>query len=128
MSAVLDASALLAWLRHEDGAEQVDAVLHDGILSAVNASEVVQKLNQNGADGARALTQVLGLGLVVVPFGADDALATAALWATTRTVGLSPGDRACLATGLRLQRPVLTADTAWKRLDANVGIEVQLLR
>lgn len=123
---VLDASAVLAWLQDEAGAERVDAVLHEGVLSAVNASEIAQKLTQHGADGARVVTQVLDLGLVLTPFTVADALAAAALWPTTRAAGLSLGDRACLATAQRLNRPVLTADLAWK--NAEVDVDIQFIR
>lgn len=123
---VLDASAALAWLRSEAGAEQVDAALDGSVLSAVNASEVAQKLIQHGADGSRALTQLLGLGLTLTPFTAEDALAAAELWAHTRPHGLSLGDRACLALAQRLQRPVLTSDQAWKQLELDV--ELQMIR
>lgn len=123
---VLDASAALAWLRAEAGAEQVDAALNGAVISAVNASETAQKLIQNGADGSRVLTQLLGLGLTLTPFGGEDALAAAEIWAHTKPYGLSLADRACLALAQRLQRPVLTADQAWKQLD--LDIELQMIR
>lgn len=126
MTLVLDASAVLAWLRDEAGAEQVDGALEGGVVSAVNASEVAQKLLHHGADGSRAMTQLLGLGLTLTPFTGDDALAAAELWPHTRTAGLSLGDRACLALARRLDSAVLTADQAWKGLDLDV--EIQLIR
>lgn len=126
MNAVLDASAALAWLRDEPGAEQVDAALNGGVISTVNASEAAQKLIQHGADGSRAVTQLLGLGLTLTPFTGDDALAAAELWPHTRTHGLSLADRACLALAQRLQRPVLTSDQAWKHLE--LDLELQMIR
>lgn len=126
MNAVLDASAALAWLREEPGADQVDAALDGGVISTVNASEAAQKLIHNGADGSRAMSQLVGLGLTLTPFTGDDALAAAELWPRTRTHGLSLADRACLALAQRLQRPVLTSDQAWKQLDLN--IELQMIR
>lgn len=126
MSAVLDASALLAWLRAEDGADQVDTHIDGSVISAVNASEVAQKVTQRGGYGSQAVTEALGLGLVLTPFGGEDALATAELWPHTHSQGLSLGDRACLALAHRLDRPALTADQAWKGLKTDV--EVQLIR
>ena len=70
-----------------------------------------------------------GLGgylLTVVPFGPADAVAAARLRAPTRALGLSLGDRACLAVALRFGTAALTADRAWATLD--VGVEVRLLR
>jgi PIN domain nuclease of toxin-antitoxin system len=48
------------------------------------------------------------------------------LWAPTRQLGLSLGDRACLSLGLRLGLTVLTCDRAWAQLSLDVVI--QLLR
>jgi len=50
----------------------------------------------------------------------------ARLRAATRAQGLSLGDRACLATGLRLGWPVITADRSWAIVD--VGVTVHLIR
>ena len=44
----------------------------------------------------------------------------------TRALGLSLGDRACLALGLRGGLPVLTADHAWQQL--TLGVVVQVIR
>ncbi len=126
MSAVLDASALLAWLRNEDGAEQVDEHLDGGVIGAVNLSEVAQKISRHGGDGSRVATESLGMGLTLTPFASEDALATAELWPRTREHGLSLGDRACLALARRLERPALTADQAWRNLD--LDLEIQLIR
>ena len=126
MSAVLDASALLAWLLEEDGADPVDAVLEGSVIGAVNASEVAQKIDQHGGRGSQAVTEATEMGLVLTPFGREDALATAELWPHTRHQGLSLGDRACLALAHRLDRPALTADQAWKSLD--LAVDVQLIR
>ncbi len=42
----------------------------------------------------------------------------------TKLLGLSLGDRACLALGMRLEIPVLTADTAWNDLTLNISIRM----
>ena len=52
----------------------------------------------------------------------DQACTTGALRAHTRTLGLSLGDRACLALGLKLGAPILTADRAWVELDLDLEI------
>jgi PIN domain nuclease of toxin-antitoxin system len=44
----------------------------------------------------------------------------------TRHLGLSLGDRACLALGIALKVPVYTAEKAWKKL--NVGLTVHVIR
>ncbi len=123
---VLDASAVLALLRAEPGAEQVETTVQTALLSTVNAAEVAQKAAHHGTDGAWALSELRDLGLDLVAFTAEHALAAAALWPHTRSAGLSLADRACLALAQRQECPALTADQAWKDLD--LGVEVQLIR
>jgi len=129
-SAVLDASALLAWLREEPGADGVDAALDGAAMSAVNWSETWQKLEQNGIDAARALRQVRALGVVVESFSAEDAATAAGLWPAGRAAGLSLGDRACLALAIRLGVPAITADAAWSRVQADLHptVVIRLVR
>lgn len=126
MNAVLDSSAVLAWLRDEPGAEVVQPLLADAVVSTVNWSELAQKLTQHGIDARRTLARLQVLGCTVEPFTEGDALRAGELWPHTKTVGLSLGDRACLATAHRLDLPAVTADKAWTVLD--VGVEVQLIR
>lgn len=109
---VLDASALLAFLHGEPGADEVESVLGNGaVCSAANWSEVAQiVIARSGAfDTARAL--LLSYGLVIEPVSAIDAETAAFMW--RRGSGLSLGDRLCLALGARLGAEVLTADRAW---------------
>jgi ribonuclease VapC len=123
---VLDASALLAFLHHEPGHAAVDAVLRGATISSVNWSEVIQKALARGVDVVGLQSDLSALGLTVLPFTADDAEVTAQLWVQTRALGLSLGDRACLALGLRRGQPVLTADRSWQQL--SVGADVRIIR
>ena len=70
MTVVLDASALLAYLREEPGAEVVDGLLADARMASVNWAEVVQTSLAAGVDveGMQEDLQALGLrlGLTVV--------------------------------------------------------------
>lgn len=120
--AVLDASAVLAWLLEESGADVVDAHLEDATMSAVNLSEVHQKLSRHGVDADRTVRQLAGLGVRVEPVGVVDAVAASRLWPVTRAAGLSLGDRCCLALASRLGAPAVTADGAWSRLDHGVRV------
>lgn len=121
---VLDASAVLAVLLVERGAERVLAVLGNAVISAVNLSEVVAKLEDRGVASPTADRYIATANLTVIPF--DEALATAAgrLRRDTRHRGLSFGDRACLALGAQLQATVVTADRTWAELDLGIVIEV----
>ena len=128
VTAVLDASALLAYLNDEAGAEVVEESLVRGsAISAVNLAEVLTKLAEVGEDPQDVtdnLTRrgLLGGKLVVSPLGADDAVMIARLHRNTRAHGLSLGDRACLGLALRLRVPALTADRAWSRLKISVKV------
>ncbi|MBI2872580.1 MAG: type II toxin-antitoxin system VapC family toxin [Chloroflexi bacterium] len=108
--AVLDASALLALLNAEPGAEVVAAALPQAAISAVNLSEVVAKLADAGMPEAAVREALQGLALDVVPFDTDQAYEAGLLRSSTRGVGLSLGDRACLGLARRLNVPALTAD------------------
>jgi ribonuclease VapC len=132
VTAVLDASALLALLKGEPGAERVAEALERGAyLSAVNLAEVLSKLADWGEDPAEAQARMAQVGLLgaaveVLPFTGEDALEVARLRALTRAYGLSFGDRACLALARRLGLPALTAERAWAEL--SLGIPVEVLR
>jgi PIN domain nuclease of toxin-antitoxin system len=123
-TAVLDASAVLAWLRREPGSEVVTPLLGTGVMSAANWSETWQKLAQHGVDADRATRRLGTLGLRVEPLTAEDAVQAARLWPAGRTAGLSLGDRCCLALAHRLAAPAVTADAAWARLELGVPVEV----
>lgn len=126
--AVLDASALLALLRSEPGAERVRAALPDAAMSTVNLAEVVGHFARSGAaeDEIREVLQPLPIRLV--PF--TDELATVAglLAPLTRRAGLSLGDRACLALARQLNAYALTADRSWQGLSSALDIAIDLIR
>ena len=112
MTTVLDASAVLAYLRGEPGAVEVEAALVEGaVIVAANWSEICQKVSDAGGswNEARALLQSYAVEIVHV--SATDAELAAQLW--RRGSGLSLADRLCLALGARLNAVVVTADSAW---------------
>ena len=124
---VLDASALLAFLHGEVGANMVGPLLSRSVLSSVNWAEVLQKVIAQGSREVHDVREELGsLRLRILPFTAEDAESTAVLWPSTRQAGLSLGDRACLSLAQRLGLPALTTDRVWAALD--LGIEVRLIR
>lgn len=123
---VLDASAVLALVHDERGADVVRTQAGERVISAVNYAEVAGHLFDQGFPKEAVNRQMLLLGLQIAPLDGETALAAAALRPGTRRLGLSLGDRACLALARRLGAPVLTADRAWARLD--VGVDVRLIR
>lgn len=121
---VLDASALLAVLRAEPGAERVEARLEDACIGAVNLSEVVAKLIEDGVPEAEIRAAIGRLELDVHAFDARHAYAAGMIRKMTGAFELSLGDRACLALAQSMGAPALTADGSWSRLDLGVAIEV----
>ena len=121
---VLDTSAVIAYLLDEPGAARVATVMAGSLLSSVNLCEIVSKFAERGEDSARVQSDVLGLGVEVVEFSSRQALVAAQLRPQTWHLGLSLGDRACLALGLEYGATVLTADKPWQNLPAPHQIEV----
>lgn len=127
---VLDASAMLAYLYNEVGAERVTEVLNSrAYIGAVNWAEVLSKVADKG-HSTDELVQVLrsqgfiGNALVVLSTTEEEAEFIAKLRPKTKQRGLSLGDRACLALGLRLGLPVLTADYAWTELELDLSVQM----
>jgi PIN domain nuclease of toxin-antitoxin system len=113
---VLDASALLALVHGEEGADVVEATIPGAQISAVNLAEVVGKLADIGMPEDEIRAALAGLGLRVVDFDERLAFAAGLLRPLTRSEGLSLGDRACLAVAAATHRPALTADRSWAEL------------
>lgn len=112
MTTVLDASAILAYLQGEEGAELVETHLAaDTTCAAVNWSEVAQKVRAAGRDWDLVSALLHSYRVIVEPVNIDDAEWAARRWQPGE--GLSLADRLCLALGERLDAPILTADTTW---------------
>jgi PIN domain nuclease of toxin-antitoxin system len=121
---VLDASALLAALRREPGGDQVEPRLEGARISAINLSEVVAKLDEDGVPEAAIRRAIGRLELGVHAFEAEHAYIAGTLRRATQAFGLSFGDRACLALARSLGARALTADRSWSSLDLGIAIEV----
>ncbi len=122
---VLDSSAILVALNAEIGAEKLTpAVMSASVSSAVNLAEVHSKLVAGGMDSRDAWEATLGSVNMSVDFTTVHAELAGNLIAQTRPLGLSLGDRACLALGITLGAAVFTADKAWKRLRLPIPIHV----
>ena len=126
MTVVLDASAVLAVVGGEPGAEAVEDVLTDSAISAANLSEVIAKLVDRGLGDDDVIAAIDALPLTVHALDAAQAKRGGLLRRRTREHGLSLGDRACLALAATLELPAMTADRAWSALE--LGIEVAVIR
>ena len=122
---VLDSSAVLALLLAEPGSDRVASVISGACLCAVNAAEVISKLCERGVPAAAAREALDALGLEVVDFDMARAEIAGGLRPATRALGLSLGDRACLALAKQQGVAAMTADAAWQAVP---GIQAVLIR
>ena len=127
---VLDASALLTYFFGEPGSVEVQKRLPGSVIHTVNYAEVLSKLAERGVPPKAAQQQLEQTGLAQViridPGEVGDALEVARLRPLTRSVGLSLGDRYCLALAQRLGQSAATTDRAWATL--SIGITIEVLR
>jgi ribonuclease VapC len=120
---VLDASALLAWLQAEPGADTV--VIEGARMNSVNWSEVLQKATQHGVEITGLQEELQALGLQLHAFSLAEAEEAASLYAVTKPQGLSLADRSCLATARVHDAVAVTADSNWSQVE---GVRVRLIR
>jgi ribonuclease VapC len=122
---VLDASAIRAVISGEPGIEKLTPdLLARAVGSAVNLAEVQTKLVGRGWTSVQAWEDATSPVREVIPFDEQQARIAGDLVTQTRHVGLSLGDRACLALGIALKLPVYTAEKAWKQLKLSVKVHV----
>jgi ribonuclease VapC len=124
---VLDASVLLAILNREPGSTSLTPeLLAQATCSTVNLAEVQGKLVSAGMDPDQAWEATMSPIREAADFSPEHARITGDLIAKTRSLGLSLGDRACLALGLAMKAPVYTTDKSWKNL--KIGINIHVIR
>ncbi len=119
----MDSSVLLAVFNRERGWEKLTPEMLGGsAISCVNAAEVQGKLVAEGIDGEAAWNAISGSVREIVSFNSQQARLTGELISRTRSLGLSLGDRACIALGLTLNAPVYTMDRSWAHLKIEIPI------
>ncbi|MGH9025315.1 MAG: PIN domain-containing protein [Acidimicrobiia bacterium] len=120
---VLDATVLLAWLQGEQGADRVEPLLSDAVVSAANWSEVLQHIRQTGRDADAVGTLLRARGVTVEPVTEQDAVVAARYWSPDGTP-LSLPDRLCLALATRLGVEAVTVERRW----AATPVAVRVIR
>jgi PIN domain nuclease of toxin-antitoxin system len=124
---VMDASAILALIQDERGAENLTAeIMDDAIISTVNLAEVQSKLVKNGYAADEAWETALSLVTAAEPYTREQARIAGDLITTTEKYGLSLGDRSCLALAIALKAPVYTTEQVWR--DLKVGVPIHVIR
>lgn len=124
---VLDASAILALIQHERGAERLTVeILKDAVVSTVNLAEAQSKLVKNGYESEEAWEDALSLVTAAEPYTSEQAKIAGDLITRTEKYGLSLGDRSCLALAIALKAPVYTTEQVWRNL--KVGVPIHVIR
>jgi ribonuclease VapC len=123
---VFDASALLALIRGEPGADIVASHLGRAAMSSVNVAEVYGRLLREAFRPEEFRRDIEAIDFKLHSFDAEQAFLAGRFEPATRPLGLSLGDRACLALALSLGVPALSGDRRWA--GAKVGVEINLFR
>lgn len=126
MTVILDASALVAVIKRERGADVVLAPGQRYQMSAVNYGEVLTKVVELGGLIEDVREVIAPMRITIHPFDEIQAEEVARLRPLTRHLGRSFGDRACLALARSMHLPVLTSDSKWAELD--IGVDFRFFR
>lgn len=113
---VLDSSAILAVIFQEKGAEIVEPLLVNSMISSVNVAEVFTKLTEKSVLNKQTINDFQQLGLEIIDFDFEQATKAAELRPLTKHLGLSMGDRCCLALAILHNATAVTADKDWAKL------------
>ena len=123
MSAIVfDSSVLIAILRQEPGSEVGEQSLNEALISTVNLAEVATYLARNSVPTETINDALAAFPIEIVPFDREQGLIAGCLYPACKSLGLSLGDRACLALAKSKSLPVLTADKAWLELEIDVSV------
>lgn len=125
---VLDASAVLALLLREPGAERVKAVIDGASISVVNLAEVVSHYAKLGAGRPDIEAMLRPLPVRLEPVDADLSYVAGLLRRITAPRGLSLGDRYCLALAKRQSATAMTGDRSWADVAVAIGVEIEVIR
>ena len=125
MSAIVfDSSVVIAILKQSRGFESAEKTLSDALISTINLAEVATYLARNSVPSDTIQEVLASFPIQVIPFEETLAIQTGCLYPSCKHLGLSLGDRACLALAISRKLPVLTADQVWSKLDLGIPIQV----
>ena len=123
-STVLDASALLAWIFNERGADIVEESFDGAHINAVNLAEVLYRCDEEGADTDGLIEDLIGIGIAIEPFAVSEAEHVQQIRRLCRDahIRISLADACCLATARRLGAEALLSDAVMEAADVGVPI------
>jgi PIN domain nuclease of toxin-antitoxin system len=119
---LLDTSAIIALLRKEPGYEILEDLIANSSISSVNLSELVAVLARSGITETEIDEIITDLVPEIIPFSENLAIQAGKLTNQTKGLGLSLGDRACIATGIHHNMTIYTTDKIWQELKAPADI------
>ncbi|MEN9488571.1 MAG: hypothetical protein RL494_836 [Bacteroidota bacterium] len=128
-SCVMDASVLLAVFNNEPYGEEIPALFDNAVITTFNLAEAVNSVLVKKGGDEMIIWNYLG-NFVQYHYPLDDELSFEVIKMTklTKPLGLSLGDRYCIALGKVLNIPIYTADRAWKQLEENLNVTIELIR
>jgi PIN domain nuclease of toxin-antitoxin system len=124
MSAVIDTSVMMCVLLGEPGRDRALEAMHGASMSSVNVAEVVAKCLERAVAENLVSLLLSSSEIGIVDFVAEDAVLAGQLWARAQKGKFSFGDRACIATAIRLGATAVTADRIWATLDLPCPVEL----
>ena len=124
---ILDSSALITILAQEKGQEIILPLLPKAVMCSVNIAEVAKFLIESKGFSKNEVSSIIySLVEKIIAFDTELALISAEIIHNTKGLGLSLGDRACLALALNLNYPIYTADKIWAKLE--LGCKIVIIR
>jgi len=124
MPLILDTSAIMAIVLDERGSDVAARLAPGASLSSVNLAEIITKCIEKAVPPEIAKTYIRQGHIEIVDFDADLAILAGDLFRQAKKGVLSLGDRACLATAVKLEGTAVTADRVWAELDLPCKVEL----
>lgn len=97
----------------EPGKENVEQILDESSTGRINITEALTKMLERGSTIEEAEENLSDLNLNIIEFDAEQSRKIAELRLITKHLGLSLGDRSCLALAIQKDATAVTADKKW---------------
>ncbi|MFN8769424.1 MAG: PIN domain-containing protein [Neisseriaceae bacterium] len=128
--AVLDASALLEFIKNENGSSSVRQIISNSVMTSINVTEVIIALGRIHPERLLHYHNVVNQ-IITNIYESDSELSLVVsdiLIKYRKEHNISLGDGYCLALGKFLDLPIYTGDNAWSGLEQKLNIEIRYIR